>query len=588
MNSVIKKAVYFAFTIIIFPSMASSEMRKSFAYSGSQKIEYFIDETPATFEISMDEKIEEVVYSGKPKLTDALFGTFASAAKSARFEVLPSFETSGSVAKAGNDKIYAEVELSLEDEKIELLKELAKNLKGEALTFICTALHLSGIKGTCPQTNEAEKFLKDTYNSKPIGFYAWSPKLETIFKRDRWLQKKFDTKKPEELKIAKELTEAVSGSIPLLKTKEVYKKIINTYRVLTNPAVNYFSALDDISSEKPFAFFPPSRSKEADLINKLVAKGGIAAGATMDILISAIKKGEVDLKPEASSGWYDHQQFATEPFLLPEKMPESKKLFFNNVYKKRLENSFRTSVTQARETHVKQLERPEAVEGVAPEVLEVELYISPKFSVEPMPEYYSRTAEGYKFLNDNLKIDPAVQGKISDLNKLFNELSLRSAEDIGLKAVAAPLPAADNFISNWKDMPEMGQDIRVIVPIGPLDGKDPSKGVNYWAVLGIEPLEIKVNYKDKPKIIIPQKNVKANIQYGTSRYTILVPVFAEVIIKDAAPPTREEFRKICDKYRTKDAILKYLRNFENPKDEQNPSGLNFLHDKPPNKAKEVA
>lgn len=590
-----KKIAFFVVFCTVLVMSAPIEARKAFTYANGEKIEYFIDETGSTFEILMDEKVEEEVYSGKSKLTDALFASFASAAQTSRFELLPSFEMAGAVAKASDDRIYATIELALEDEKIGLLKGLVPNLQGDALTFICVALHLSGVKDACPvaiQTaSQAGQFLKDPYNSKPIGFYTWNINLGTIFTRDRWLQRAFDTGEKNDLKIALDLAKAISGSPTLKKS---YSSILNIYAKLTNPSTNYYSALDNITGKKPFAFFPPSRSKETDLINKFVAKGGIAAGRTMDLLISAIKNGEVSLKPAANSGWYDYQQFSMEPFLLPEKMPEGKKLFFNAVYKKRLENSFRSSVTQARETHVKQLERPGETGAEAPEFLEVELYISPKFSIEPMPTFYSRTAQAYIFLikaldepilnnevlelvEENTKLDAKeekaikegyyqlnkppvnIRSRLRELLPLFNQFSERSALDIGLNPSGIKTQAVDDFLSGWKNWPEMKQDIRVIVPIGPLDARDPSKGINYWAILGIEPLEIKVSYNAKPKIEIPRKNVKAKIEYGTSYYTILVPVFAEVVIPGASPPTREEFRKVCDKYKTKDAILAALR-----------------------------
>jgi hypothetical protein len=105
----------------------------------------------------------------------------------------------------------------------------------------------------------------------------------------------------------------------------------------------------------------------------------------------------------------------------------------------------------------------------------------------------------------------------------------------------------------------MKNDVRIIVPIGPLDAQAPSKGYNYWALLGVTPIDIDVEYDKKPMVNILRKNVKADIKYRDAHYTILIPVFAEVVIPGSSPPTREEFRRACDEYKTKEGILAALK-----------------------------
>ncbi len=571
----------------------SGEGRKNSTYADGKKIEYVIDDSAATFRVTIPEKEEfEVNSQAEADQLNVLHASYAGAAKIARYEVLPSFEQIGFLGKTVDDRIYASIELAVEDDKIEILKLMAPQLKGEAQLFICTALVLSGAEGLCPKdvraraAAQADKFKKDDpFSSKPIGFYSWDKELGRIFTRDRWLQKKFDTRSEKELRLAKELT-------ALGQAKPLYSNIIGLYQILTNPTTNYFSALDKVTSDKPFAFFPPSRSKETDLINELTAKGNVTAGKTMDILIDAIRTGKISLRPGPNSGWYDYQQFAIEPFLLTEKMPEGKKLSFNELYKKRLENSFRSSVTQARETHVKQLERVNDVGAVADEekVIEIDLTVRPDFELEPMPTYYLRTGQAYAFLIKGLDT-PYLNNKVIDLhagediNKtsfgpemlnrpppemvnaklkkdimpLFYQFAHISSFNLGLDNSDAGLEQARKFTADWSDWPAMKDDVRVIVPIGPLDDKDPSKGYNYWAVLGIEPINIDVEYDKKPSVRVLRKGVKANIKYRDAHWTILMPVFAEVVIPSSSPPTREEFRKVCDKYKTKEKVIAALR-----------------------------
>jgi hypothetical protein len=47
---------------------------------------------------------------------------------------------------------------------------------------------------------------------------------------------------------------------------------------------------------------------------------------------------------------------------------------------------------------------------------------------------------------------------------------------------------------------------------------------------------------------------------ATSHYLIFGDEFAEVEIPSLSPPTRDEFRAICDKYKTRAAILEALKS----------------------------
>lgn len=577
--------------------------RKGNIYVNGEKVGYVVDEAAATFEVSMPEKVElELRSADDERNVTRLYGSYSEAAQHAN-AVLPSFEQIGFIGKVADDRIYATIEAELEDDKVELITALVGKLDGDAQSFICTALVLSHHKDACPAAlraaaaGAAEQFVKgDPFASRPIGFYTWNDLLRMIFTRDRWLQRPFDTRDKKSLAVAGVISNAIKGDPALRK---LYSDILYIYSKLTNPTTNYFSALDAITDAKPFAFFPPSRSREADLIKKLVGQGKDLTGKTMDVVIDAIKRGEINLMPasltgKGDSGWYDYQQYALEPFLLTDRMPEARKLSFNGVYKKRLENAFRSAATQARETHVKQLETvPMAM--AEPDEIEIELLIEPEFDIEPMPTYYQRVAQGYVFLIKALDV-PILNGAVlqleseddgadkvglsaetyyrSQLNKppetvrirlrelipLFNQFSSKASDEIGMySAEEGPTGRVDDFTSGWKNWTEMKKDIRVVVPIGPIDPTDPSKGIDCWVVMGIEPLNIEVRYGKKPTVNILRKNVKAKIEYGTNHYTILVPVFAEVVIPGSAPMTREEFRKICDKYKTKEAILAALR-----------------------------
>jgi hypothetical protein len=86
--------------------------------------------------------------------------------------------------------------------------------------------------------------------------------------------------------------------------------------------------------------------------------------------------------------------------------------------------------------------------------------------------------------------------------------------------------------------------------------------------MGIRPITIKAGYKTYPtikQIAGPQAEVE--VEYEGMTYTVLVPVFSEVVIDSAVPLTREEFRAICDAGKTKAGILAAIGDIHHPKGE---------------------
>src|SRR5262249_42982100 len=154
------------------------------------------------------------------------------------------------------------------------------------------------------------------------------------------------------------------------------------------------------------------------------------------------------LKPGPESGWYDHQVYALETMLLPEKGDEKNKLLLTKAYKKRMLEAFQALITKRRETHVRQLGPAAAKSAAEPPPSEVR----PRLRVEPCPSYYLRTARAYAFLANFLEatvgkealaeLHGLKQGgqrpqdlyaELAWMRDLFYGLYLVSAEDIGLK-----------------------------------------------------------------------------------------------------------------------------------------------------------
>ena len=131
---------------------------------------------------------------------------------------------------------------------------------------------------------------------------------------------------------------------------------------------------------------------------------------------------------------------------------------------------------------------------------------------------------------------------------------------------------AKHWLQNLDSENFIDEDVRVIVPV--LSNYSGTK-VRNWAVLGTRLLKIKAYYAKPPKVAYstaykeedrgsedPEKLLAedGNLRYSEWQpkdYAIPVQVFAEVTL-GAKPLTREEFRKICNRYETKEEIIEAL------------------------------
>src|SRR5262249_55641258 len=139
------------------------------------------------------------------------------------------------------------------------------------------------------------------------------------------------------------------------KAMAFYARLTNPYSCLTFAAVVSQPALDGptlqrVCKEKKVthaavALFPPSTSKEVVLFEKLFPLGVPPDANLMREFIRRIRSGAVELKPKADSGWYEHQVYALETMLLPEKGDERERLMLTKTYKKRMLEAFQALVT---------------------------------------------------------------------------------------------------------------------------------------------------------------------------------------------------------------------------------------------------
>lgn len=217
--------------------------------------------------------------------------------------------------------------------------------------------------------------------------------------------------------------------------------------------------------------------------------------------------------PADGSNFLD-QVFLPVPPIVLKDLTVKGRLSFTDAYKRRLEDAFHTKITSLPKTS------PSKTDGA--------------LKIEPVPSYYLQVGDAFGGVERAMKKATTTTRK---MREFFYAMHAQSLHDLGLQRRAEKLPPADDFLLNWENIPEMGLDVRAITPIGPADPTDPSSGTRYWAVLGIKPLAIEIGHRP---------------------YTLLVPVSALVVIPGTEPMTLEEFKDICDKYKTEKAITAAL------------------------------
>ena len=338
-----------------------------------------------------------------------------------------------------------------------------------------------------------------------------------------------------------------------------------------------------IKGPHPIAVFPSSRSKETELFGLLFPEGLRPGADLMKEMIRAIRRGNVDLAPGASSGWYEYQIHALETFLLPEKGSENPKLLLTKTYKQRMLEAFQALMTKRRETHARDAEAKSAT-STAPLP---RAHVKPRLRVEPCPTFYLRTARSYDFLLNFLLAAVGQDGlaslhglreggecaknlfeELRWMRELFYGLHLLSAEDIGMAPALRPDEPVDRaaceatateWLASYAEDIDLRMDTRVSVPIY-FDGKH--QRTRLWTTIGVRLAKLDVSYARPPKIKPAEgpgewQDVEPD-QLESVQYVIAVDEFAEVEIPGLQPLTRQEFRDVCFARKTKPEILEAL------------------------------
>ncbi|MCE5267114.1 MAG: hypothetical protein LLG00_04440 [Planctomycetaceae bacterium] len=536
--------------------------------------------------------------------------SYAKAVRAAKEEhrgnVLPSANMLDGAAKQFDDGLYAALDLACFQGQLgfapaapEWVAAVLGRLPATspARPFLAASLQLAGKDAqlTSRETQEKDRLLaefeQDKTVSKPIGFYDWTPELKQVWRFYRFLQYEFTD---DTLEVPRDVAAVLKTDS---KLRETYRSINGFYGRLTCPLISLpVDLLIDANKNLPelakqhgvrrpsVAIFPPSTSRETELFEQLFPQGVPPKANLMTELIRRIRSGEVELKPSKSDGWYQYQVYALQTLLLPSDGQERDKLLLMASYKKRLAEAFQAMVTKRRETHARQTMECKSLDSEEPDEAVV---VSPRLRIEPCATFYLRTARAYAFVQDFLRAmvgQPRLSGlhglrqggqrklaldaELDAIRQRFYGFYLVACEDIGMKPrllddelvdQAAAKQAALKWLETLETDPDVACDTRVSVPIY----VDPMRGnTRIWATLGVRLAHLEARYARPPQIRPKGKGgpwTKVEPwRLDQSRYVIPVDDFAEIELPGPNVLSREELRSACDRYGTKEAIVRAL------------------------------
>ncbi|HEV3006579.1 MAG TPA: hypothetical protein VGX78_19065, partial [Pirellulales bacterium] len=433
-----------------------------------------------------------------------------------------------------------------------------------------------------------QEFLADPLRSKPLGFYTWSKPLSSIFQQDRMLQSELADAAGIEA-----LVRSLHGNVEMRATYEAYLELISR---LTNPPSKpdlrgAVASLDDgqyVAPGKGARFFPPSTSRESELVQRLFSDQPIPESFSLaDELVAGVRSGEIDLTPRPDSGWYDYQTWALEPMALPERMPEAEHLQLGDEYRKQLLELFKGVLALTRETHVKQLEVPRAAAEAPPPKERVKIDIAPELCAEPLASFYLRRAVAYRFIRQVLvdtfgdealtemhrltaegPVERNLAEELDAIASLFHGAYVAVCRQLGMRPdEAAAVGSGDEadaaaFLA-WAANPDhdldLARDARMMVPVFYDQLRRQTK---VWVFLGWASQGGWVSFAKPPAAeVLDEAGQRIGddgpeLVYQSTYETFVYPVMAEVYVDRLL--NRDEFRRHCDTHASRAVILQNL------------------------------
>jgi hypothetical protein len=283
---------------------------------------------------------------------------------------------------------------------------------------------------------------------------------------------------------------------------------------------------------------------------------------------------------------------------VPDRMPEARHLQLGKRYRRHLLELFKGSFALARETHARQAGGGRGGYGGP---LRPTVWIGPGLTVEPLATLYRRRAASYQFVRGVLEEafgaealaglhgltpagprEPSLTEELRAMELLFAGAYFTAAGELGMEREVAemslgPSEQGIGHLRRWaaevgKDA-DLAGDARMMVPVFYDLQRRRSK---VWAFLGWQTTALQVNYVKSPRVLgcervggpggpgrkhgIPTEPIPPaelpQVRFTSDRHELATPVVAEVYVERLL--NRDEFRRHCDRHKTRDAILANL------------------------------
>jgi hypothetical protein len=141
-----------------------------------------------------------------------------------------------------------------------------------------------------------------------------------------------------------------------------------------------------------------------------------------------------------------------------------------------------------------------------------------------------------------------LAAELPEMTALFDGAAAVSRGELGME-VATGADAA--WFREWVGTADVREDIRMMVPIFYDVGRGRTK---VWAILGWASRQVEVSFVTRPAVHVV--NGRPEVIFDSTSRPIAYPVFAEAYVTRLL--NREEFRRHCDRYRTRTRILENL------------------------------
>ena len=238
----------------------------------------------------------------------------------------------------------------------------------------------------------------------------------------------------------------------------------------------------------------------------------------------------------------------------------------NDGYRLQLADLFKAVLSLSRETHVKQLEGLVVGASRGRAIGVPTAWIAPELSVEPLPTYYERRAQGYAFVRGVLerlgpvehmhrltpggRVARSLAEELEEMSAIFNGAAAVAWEELGEKPAAAAGDA--QRFREWAGTGDVAPDIRMMVPVFFDIAR---QKVKVWMILGWDTRYLGISFDTEPLVDIVRGHRR--IRFTSTGRQVAYPVFAEVYMSRLLD--RGEFRAHCDRFETRQGILEGLR-----------------------------